>query len=278
MRSPKRFVFAVLASAVLTATIAALAYGTRGAGELTASTSRVVWSAGMETGDLSEWEVGGTGDASWDSRRCFRPPNGVSTAAARSGRYSMAMTIDTSQGDAGCRQARYRESRTGRPFYYGAWFYLPMRTVADDYWNIFQLKSKRRGAEGSDPFWVVDLMPRRNGALALRLRWKGLVPGPFAQDGSARRTWSQSAVNVPVGRWFHIEAYVRQSGGYGGRVAVWQDGVRLWNLDGVRTRYEDGDQRWTVNNYSDDLTPARATLYVDDATVATRRAGTTFRP
>ena len=58
---------------------------------------------------------------------------------------------------------------------------------------------------------------------------------------------------------------------YGGRITVWQDGTRLWDLDGVKTRYENGDERWTVNNYSGGLTPTPATLYIDDATVATSR-------
>jgi hypothetical protein len=219
----------------------------------------------MEAGNLAEWTE------SWDSGLCSRPSNGVSTAFAHSGRYSMAMTIDTSQGDAGCRQARTQESKSGRPYYYGAWLYIPTYTRATNYWNIVQFKSKRTGASGSDPFWVVDLMPRSTGALALRLRWKGMVAGPFAGDGTARRTWSHGLMDVPVGRWFHVEIYLRQSGAYDGRITVWQDGVQLWDLDAVKTRYDDGDMRWTVNNYSDGLAPSPATLYVDDATIAEGR-------
>jgi hypothetical protein len=225
----------------------------------------LVWGAGMETGNLAEWTE------SWDSGLCTRPPNGVSTDVAHSGRYSMAMTIDTSQGDAGCRQARIEESRSGRPYHYGAWLYVPAYTAATDYWNIVQFKSKRAGASGSDPFWVLDVMPRPGGALALRLRWKGLVAGPFGGDGTAPTNWSDPPVDVPVGRWFHLEVYLRQSAVFDGRVTVWQDGIELWDLVGVKTRYEDGDQRWTVNNYSDALTPSPATLYVDDATIAINR-------
>jgi hypothetical protein len=41
----------------------------------------------------------------------------------------------------------------------------------------------------------------------------------------------------------------------------------------VKTRYADGDMRWTVNNDSDELVPRRATLFVDDATIGRCRAG-----
>ena len=244
-------------------TVGSAAQGTAGPSSIVGP--GIVWSAGMETGNLAEWTE------SWDSGLCFRPPNGVSTDVAYSGRYSMAMTIDTSQGDAGCRQARTQESRSGRPYHYGAWLYVPAYTRATNYWNVVQFKSKRAGAAGSDPFWVIDLMPSSSGALALRLRWKGTVAGPFAGDGTAPRRWSDAPVDVPVGRWFHLEVYVSQSGGFQGRVAVRQDGVELWDLVGVRTKYEDGDQRWTVNNYSDGLAPSPATLYVDDATIAEGR-------
>jgi hypothetical protein len=258
----------VIASAVL----GALAGG--GAAAPPSTSAGVVWSAGMETGDLSEWSRNDTDGGSWDSGDCDRPPNGVSTAVAHTGRYSMAMTIDTSDGEAGCRQARYEESKRDRAYYYGAWLYLPRYTRAEEFWNIVQFKSKEEGEDGSDPFWVIDLMPRRGGVLALRLRWKGLVDGPFSGQGEDRRVWSRKPpLRIPIRRWFHIEVFLRPSDSHEGRITVWQDGVLLWDFDRVKTRYEDGDTRWTVNNYSDELVPRRATLFVDDATIGRCRAG-----
>jgi Bacterial Ig domain/Polysaccharide lyase len=228
-----------------------------------------VWSAGMEMGNLSEWS------ASWDSGLCIRPPSGVSTAVARTGRYSMAMTIDTSAGRAGCRQFRNEESLSGRAYYYGAWFYIPAHTkVTGRFWQIFQFKSRLPNASGSDPIWTFKIANRNDtGAMHLILRWRAdHLAGPFEGDGIARRTFRQTLVNVPVGRWFHLEAYLRQSGGYDGRITVWQDGIKLWKLDQVRTKYADGDQRWSVDNYSNGLSPSPHTIYVDDATVATARS------
>jgi hypothetical protein len=106
----------------------------------------------------------------------------------------------------------------------------------------------------------------------LLLRWKGPVPGPFATDASAgTKYYDQRVRSVPIGRWFHVEVYLQQSSEFAGRIAVWQDGRKLWDLRGVRTKYADGDERWSVNNYSDGVVPSPTTIYVDDATVSTRR-------
>jgi hypothetical protein len=109
----------VMASVVL----GALAGG--GTAAPSSTSAGVVWSAGMETADLSEWSRNDTDGGSWDSGDCDRPPKGVSSAVSHTGRYSMAMAIDTSDGEAGCRQARYEESKRDRAYYCGAWLYLP---------------------------------------------------------------------------------------------------------------------------------------------------------
>ena len=221
----------------------------------------------METGDLSQWTRNGTRGGSFDSGDCLRPPNGVSTEVAHSGRYAMKMTINVADDESGCRQFRHQESRSGETFYYGAWYYLPTYVGAFDYWNIFQFKSETDSR--NDPFWVLDLLPRSSGGqLKLRLRWKGTVAGPFERDRSTgTKTFEQRAASVPVRRWFHVEVYLKQASDFGGRVTVWQDGKRLYDMVGVKTKYAGGDQRWSVNNYSDGLRPSLATLFVDDATV-----------
>jgi hypothetical protein len=54
-----------------------------------------------------------------------------------------------------------------------------------------------------------------------------------------------------------------------GSVAVWQDGVLLFEISGTRTRYTDGDCQWSVNNYSDKVIPSPAVIFVDDASIRT---------
>jgi len=228
----------------------------------------------METGNLSEWTIGGTHGGSYDSGDCIRPAGGVSTQYAHTGNYPMKMSIDTSTQESGCRQFRHEESLSGNSYYYSAWYYLPESVTVANYWNVFQFKSESSTA--NDPFWVLDILNRTTGGpINLVLRWKGVVPGPHAGEGTALRYYHQTLRDVPVGQWFHIEAFLRQApaDSYTGQLIVWQDGVQLFNMDQVVTKYAGGDQRWSVNNYSDDLNPSLADLFIDDAAVSTGRIG-----
>ena len=240
-----------------------------------AASAEVIWRADMETGNLAQWERGRSAvpGASWDTGDCRRPRSGVSREVAHSGRFSMKLTINASRGTAACRQYRYEEPQSGWPLFYSAWFYLPNHHVIDDFWNLMQFKSQRfddvRGV-----FWVVDLDNRRTDGqnLFLKLRWKGEAFGPHAGSRSrARQVYIQNRVDVPIRRWFHIEIYLRQAGGFDGRITVWQDGVRIYDVDGVRTRWPRGDQRMSINAYSDGLAPQTATVFVDDAVISTTR-------
>jgi hypothetical protein len=63
--------------------------------------------------------------------------------------------------------------------------------------------------------------------------------------------------------------YLRQSSAFDGEIIVWQDGVELFSLNNVRTRYpsSNGANEWSINNYSSSLVPSPTTVYIDDATV-----------
>ena len=92
---------------------------------------------------------------------------------------------------------------------------------------------------------------------------------------SAARTLKveQTLKNIPTGQWAHLEAYLRQSPGTTGIFRLWQDGTRIINLQNIQTRYVNGDQQWSVNNYSSGLMPAVAALWYDNAAIATARQG-----
>ena len=44
-------------------------------------------------------------------------------------------------------------------------------------------------------------------------------------------------------------------------------------MDQVNTKYPTGDQRWSVDSFSNRLNPSFTTLYVDDAAISTSRVG-----
>ena len=190
----------------------------------------------------------------------------------------MKLKINTESGKAGCRQNRDVEARTGKTFVYSAWYYLPRREVpTHDMWNVFQFKSDSPTVDsvGTDPFWTINIVQsRRGGPLRLVLKWKGGltdhtqgVPGPFANSPIRARTYRQRRKVVPIRRWFKISAYLNQSGGFGGRLAVRQNGVLLWKMRRIRTKYPHGRQSWSVGNYSNGIRDDPAKVFIDDAKV-----------
>jgi hypothetical protein len=190
----------------------------------------------------------------------------------------MKMTINTEFGVAGCRQSRNAEAKTGGTFVYSAWYYLPRREVPTrDMWNVFQFKSGSPSVVsiGVDPFWTLNIVRSPSGPLRLVLKWKaGLtdhtqgVSGPFAGSPIQARTYRQRRAVVPIRRWFKISAHLKQSGAFTGRLAVRQNGVLLWNMRHVRTKYPDGRQSWSVANYSNGIRDNPATIFIDDVRIA----------
>ena len=220
----------------------------------------LVWSATHESNSLGEWYTRG-GGGEFNSGEAAAA---IASDVAHSGRYAASLTIRTPP-DSGTRLFRWRESTAYNEAYYGAWFYLPA-PFRSAWNNIFQFKSELRVA--NDPFWFLQVANRPNGAMYLMLTWHyGLqLEGPHRGERGGR-DYRQSIADVPVGRWTHIEVFLRQSASFSGRLIVWQDGVQLFDQQDVRTKYEGGDQQWSVNHYASDLSPSPSTIYVDDAEI-----------
>jgi hypothetical protein len=209
------------------------------------------WTAGVENGTLSEWSGGG-GQFNSGSAETV-----ASRTVAHSGRWSAQLRARTNV-ESGTRLFRWAEPRAHAEGYYSAWFYFPSAERPTTYWNIFQFKSKT--ATRNDPFWIVNVGNRPSGAMYL-----------YLYDWKQRRSYEQRVADVPVGRWVHLQAYLRQSASGDGRVKYWQDGKLLWDLPNVTTRYPDGDNQWSVNNYADGFADGSAAIYVDDAMAAPTR-------
>jgi hypothetical protein len=226
----------------------------------------VVWSADHETGDLSQW-YGGDGGGEFNSGAATSI---ASQDVAHGGKYSAKASIDTPHVPAtsGVRLFRWNEGRSQNEACYSARYYFPQRYVVAEWWNIFSFKS-RNGTAANDSFWQLQISNRPGGAMFLYMTWWGPpIEGP-QPGGSGLRHFTQSVKDLPVGEWIHLEVYLRQSAAFDGQIIVWQDGVELFNIDHVRTRYPaaNGANEWSINNYSDAVTPSPTTIYVDDATV-----------
>lgn len=246
----------------------------------------VIWSAGMEDGTLAEWREPSRGDDT-DGGGLFNSGTHealVSGEQARSGASSLRARIwQTADEAPGVRAFRWLEARQHRELYYSAWFFITeeYRPTEDrstgGFWNMFQFKS--RSADGrNDPLWALYVHERPDGAQYLRAGWGWggtEVAGPFAESPLGGRFFDQWVADLPIGRWFHVEAFLRQSKDFDGRLTVWQDGVELYDFANVRTSYAHAghgqswgaNNEWSVNNYSDGLSPSPATVYIDDAEI-----------
>jgi hypothetical protein len=78
----------------------------------------------------------------------------------------------------------------------------------------------------------------------------------------------------------HFEVFLRQSKDFDGQVIFWQDGIKIFDFQNVRTSYNNptynswnASNEWAVNNYSDGISPSPATIYIDDAVISTYRVG-----
>ena len=236
----------------------------------TAKTSGVpsgaLWSTDMETGDLSQWfypMTGPVGNFGGDIENSGIATAVASTDFAHSGRYSAKLTITTpSTPTSGVRLFRWAESQKYPQLYYSVWYYFPQSYSPSLFWNVLQWKSKHlvSGVPTSDPFFTLEVGANPTGEMFF-----------YLGDDNTHATYqqaSQRVMAIPVGRWFNVEAFYQCDGSGAGRVAIWQDGAPLWDIQNVNTRYADGDCQWSVNNYSSGLTPATATIYIDDAAIS----------
>lgn len=141
------------------------------------------------------------------------------------------------------------------------------------FWNVLQLKSRTEDLETNDPIWFVNLRNDGDGLAPELVWWPKTLEGPHRGQTGYRR-YTDDAASIPVGRWFELETRVRQSNAFDGIVEVSIDGKRIFSVADVRTAYRNcvydswcTDQHWSVNNYSDGLSPSPAEIYVDDAVI-----------
>jgi hypothetical protein len=232
----------------------------------------MLWSAGMEKGDLSEWffpSAGPTGNYGGDIENSGTASAAASTDVAHTGNFSAKLTITTpSTPDSGTRLFRWAEPRANPDLYYRVWYYFPQVNTPDGspaFWNVMQWKSAHlvNGQQVSDPFYVVDVGETTESGQPVM--FFTLCP----PNGGTCYQQSQPYTFIPVRHWVEMEAHYVCAGTASGHVTIWQNGspTPLFDVPNVQTRYPDGDCSWSVNNYSNGLHPATATIYIDDAAI-----------
>jgi hypothetical protein len=72
---------------------------------------------------------------------------------------------------------------------------------------------------------------------------------------------------VPVGRWFHVETFLRPEQNLTGHLSVWLDGRLVYDLDHATTATSP-DLVWMVCNMAQRVDPPEPQLFVDDAAIS----------
>jgi hypothetical protein len=243
----------------------------------------VDWFADHEEGSEEDWY--GPGDGSSGGGEFNNGCAGVSPvhgfgrnpSGADPWPFSLVLTIATPCGgvaQSGARMFRFQEPQQYPDLYYKVWYFLPqvftLTDPANPWWIVMAWKSTTATPSRDDPFFSINVASRPDGNMFLSLyEYK-----PY--DPSNAQGYGQTLVDLPVAKWFYIEAYYQSRGDATGRVTVWQgDEVNrtlLWDLQDVQTRYPDaegGTAQWAVTNYSNGVTPVPAQFAIDDAQIRT---------
>jgi hypothetical protein len=246
------------------ATLLALAALACGCGPRLDLGSDVLWTGLFEGNTFDEWAADGDGAA------LAFPEGGnrieISSARVRHGGYAAKLTVEAVPG---ATQGSAVLARAGDALpvegYYSAWYYLP-RSVSVSvnvgrYWVIFKFRQQNQDAIGE--LFDLDLINLDAGEMSLQLydhRRAGVVP--LDVDSPV----------VPVGQWFQIEAFYRNTQDDTGRLTFWLDGrqiVELANQPMAATPFIE----WNACSIGADLTPSTAEIYVDDCAVSRSRVG-----
>jgi hypothetical protein len=232
------------------------------------ATDTNLWSSSFETNDNSAWYYPATGPSGATGGGEYNDGSALSSPSqdhAHSGAWSLKMANPSpSSGDA-TSMVRWLEPRTYPSLYYSVWYYFPQRYTVPNYWNVFQWISKNSTTGGTDPFFIMNVGNRADGSMYFNL-----------YDWQTNVSYEQAVKNIPVGQWFQVKAFYQCAGDKTGHVTFWQDGVQLFDVPNVQTRYANGDCQWSVDNYSDNLSPIPATFYIDDAAISTNTAVTSI--
>jgi hypothetical protein len=183
---------------------------------------------------------------------------------AHSGRFSVKLskTVDTSSIARGGGPRLVRTSVPEQAFY-SAWYLVPQAYQTHSYWTIMQFDSPTMTNAVYDRGVNLQLRSLPNGSLVLQAL--------FHNEAYLLAPLAYPVPEVPIGRWFHVEAEFRAATDTTGRMVVWLDGRRVYDLAGRPTLPADSLE-FMVSSMLLDAEPSPVDLYVDDVVISRTRA------
>jgi Bacterial Ig domain len=244
------------------------------------------WSSGFESGDFSEWSWWGQGDPTYVGLSVVDPASyGVpACAGSRVARFEITAQ-DVQNGYYNSKLYKsFSVPGSGRTYppadvsgNYTSWFYIPSGFQVSDPGgvNMFQYKTKLYSYGGtSEPSWEMDIQSRSWVDGRPEHQWVGAEPAgandPVAVTnyGNSIDGWDNpnarmnTAMALPVGRWFAVTAHVVQ----GSRIDWYVDGRLL--VTNYQSEFPVGpihgtdaeDWTWGIGNYSGNV----GVIYADN--------------
>jgi hypothetical protein len=223
--------------------------------------SDLIWTARFESNDFREYTSVPNGSVS-------AVPSGsssvvVSSERAHTGSAGAKMTVDTT----GQQLQNVGLALSGDlpiEAYYSAWYYLPRSVTVGPYWVIFKFRMRTDAANPSttDELFDVDLDNLPTGEMTLRL---------FDHRSGGDLPLDVPSPVVPVGDWFQVEGFYRNTTDQSGRLILWVDGRQIIDLH--QPMAPTPWVAWDVSSIAPDLTPASAIVHIDDCAVSRARVG-----
>jgi len=239
---------------------------------------QILWSAGMEAGNLSEWSEKVNSDSA-DSWAVLAANEGI---PPRGGKWVLKQSVTGTVG--GTRMQRYPEinslTSAGTTFYISWWDYYPTKFTAASstpgsfMFMNFEIASQDNCAACYYPIWALFIDPS-NFTLVLGWSPSGMAPAEGPHAGESGKRGYTSTVPIPVAQWVYFEVMITPSATFSGAVKIWMNGVVLFDQQNVKTRFPTvgvGGSMWTAHTgYGSNINPTPATHYVDDVTISLGR-------
>jgi hypothetical protein len=208
--------------------------------------------------DLSEWTAAGPaiGGLYADDDDPV-----VTTERAHSGSGSVKMVIDT--GSDSQRVCRLYHQLAPGPAYYGAWYFIEEDHSSFEWWTTMLFKAQTDAADIDTSYnlWDID-----------QIRTDGYTTYAVYDHPRTENHYSDSAPALPIGRWFHIEAYFAYEAAEPTELQLWLDGISFMHLTDLDPTPAD-PLFWGLGNGASQLVPSQSTIFIDDVTISTVRVG-----
>lgn len=218
----------------------------------------LLWTAGHESGDLSEWTAEGSGQVTLAKSDAAT----VSTEDAHGGRFSVKLvnaTLERGMDDPlGPELSRVLAAE--RDAYYSAWFSLPPGQTLTSNLILVRVRSRTSGEANLFDGEEVQLRAVPDGRFVVTV---------FSHNPAfLRAPVANPAPLVSAGKWFQIE--LRYEPQNAGRLRVWLDGIMIYDLP-ERPGAPGDELVLSVANATEEVVRTPLVVFVDDVAVSLSR-------